>query len=203
MTYVARYQRVASLIDSFKSIMEDIRISCKSSNRSALGYFCTRKTSWHSGKRIEDVYPIAEPIPLVIGAYRLIYLLINDMYIITVDLDNHSPFLALDVLSKVKEVVCRSMDSGVAFSKVEEKKVYFYYAFRRCINGMEGESVLGVRIRQILLASDPLDSYVSQNALYDINDVIHVGEVPAEAREFKRDAWEAVLHVAFKAYAQL
>ena len=148
-----------------------------------------------SGKRIEDVYPIAEPIPLVIGAYRLTYLLINDMYIITVDLDNHSPFLALDVLSKVKEVVCKCMSDGVAFSKVEEKKIYFYYAFRRCINGMEGESVVGVRIRQILLASDPLDNYVSGNALYEINDVIHAGEVPKETREFTRDAWEAVLHV--------
>lgn len=60
---------------------------------------------------------------------------------------------------------------------------------------MEGESVVGVRIRQILLASDPLDNYVSGNALYEINDVIHAGEVPKETREFTRDAWEAVLHV--------
>lgn len=131
----------------------------------------------------------------MIGAYRLIYLLVNDIYIITIDLDHHSSFLALDVLSKVKEVVCQSMDNGVAFSKVEEKKIYFYYAFRRCINGMEGVSVLGSRIRQILLATDPLDNYASGNALYDINDVIHPGEVSAEAREYTRDAWETVLHV--------
>ena len=117
------------------------------------------------GKKIEDIYPIAQAIPMVVGAYRLLYQLINDLYIVVIDLDHHSPFLALDVLSKVKDVVSRSMEGVVSFKGVESNKITFYYAFRRCINGMEGLSVLNTSLRQIRLANDPLVLYTSGNEL--------------------------------------
>lgn len=132
---------------------------------------------------------------MVIGAYRLLYLLVNDLYIITIDIDHHSPFLALDVLEKVKEVIYTSMNGNVAYGEVEKIKISYYYAFRRCINGMEGVSVLNIPLRQIRLANDPLIVYTSDNELIDINDCLHPNEIPGEIREYKRDAWEAVLHV--------
>lgn len=132
---------------------------------------------------------------MVIGAYRLLYLLINDIYIITIDIDRHSPFLALDVLEKVKDVIYASMNGNVAFSEVERKKIGYYYAFRRCINGMEGVSVLNIPLRQIRLANDPLTVYTTNNELLDINDCLNSNEIPAEIRDYRRDAWEAVLHV--------
>lgn len=149
-----------------------------------------------SGKRIDDVYPIAQPIPMVIGAYRLLYLLVSDLYIITIDIDHHSPFLALDVMDKVKDVVSKSMDGRISFSEVEKKKIYYYYAFRRCINGIEGASVIGVALRKIRLADDPLTVYIAQNELININDCLHAGEIPNEVRNGRRDAWEAVIQVS-------
>ena len=149
-----------------------------------------------SGKRIDDVYPIAQPIPMVIGAYRLLYLLVSDLYIITIDIDHHSPFLALDVMDKVKDVVSKSMDGRISFSEVEKKKIYYYYAFRRCINGIEGASVIGVALRKIRLADDPLTVYTAQNELININDCLHAGEIPNEVRNGRRDAWEAVIQVS-------
>ena len=149
-----------------------------------------------SGKRIDDVYPIAQPIPMVIGTYRLLYLLVSDLYIITIDIDHHSPFLALDVMDKVKDVVSKSMDGRISFSEVEKKKIYYYYAFRRCINGIEGASVIGVALRKIRLADDPLTVYIAQNELININDCLHAGEIPNEVRNGRRDAWEAVIQVS-------
>lgn len=35
--YVRRYHRILSLLRSFNDTMEDIRISCRSANRSVLG----------------------------------------------------------------------------------------------------------------------------------------------------------------------
>ncbi|KAK8808848.1 hypothetical protein WA588_004489, partial [Blastocystis sp. NMH] len=178
------YQRITSILHDFSSAIEDIRISCKNKTNSVLG-----------GKRIDDVYPIAQPIPMVIGAYRLLYLLVNDLYIITIDIDHHSPFLALDVMDKVKDVVSKSMDGRISFSEVEKKKIYYYYAFRRCINGIEGASVIGVALRKIRLADDPLTVYIAQNELININDCLHAGEIPNEVRNGRRDAWEAVIQL--------
>lgn len=175
--------------------MEDIRLSCKSGNNSTLGYLFLFYFLYSSGKRIEDCYPISQAIPLVIGSYRLLYLLVNDMYIIAIDLDHHSPFLALDVLNKVKEVIFATMAGSVSFSRIVEFKIKYYYSFRRCINGMEGVSTLDVPLRQIRLAKDPLHLYTDGNSLVDINSILHPGEVSAETREYTRDAWEAVLHV--------
>lgn len=143
------------------------------------------------------MYPISQPIPLVVGSYRLLYQLINDMYVIAIDLDNHSPFLALDVLNKVKEVVFATMNGEVSFARVVEFKIKYYYSFRRCINGMEGVSTIDVPLRQIRLANDPLVRYTNENSLVDINDVLHPGEFSSEAREITRDSWEAILHVEF------
>lgn len=112
------------------------------------------------------------------GAYRLLYLLVNDIYIITIDIDHHSPFLALDVLEKVRDVVYTSMSGNVAYSEVEKNKISFYYAFRRCINGMEGASVLNIPLRQIRLANDPLTVYTVNNELLDINDCLNTNEIP-------------------------
>ena len=147
------------------------------------------------GKKIEDIYPIAQAIPMVVGAYRLLYQLINDLYIVVIDLDHHSPFLALDVLNKVKDVVSRSMDGVVSFKAVEVNKITFYYAFRRCLNGMEGLSVLGMSLRQIRLANDPLVLYTSGNELAGVNDVLQEEEVTSEVQSYRIDAWEAVLQV--------
>lgn len=114
---------------------------------------------------------------------------------IAIDLDQHSPFLALDVLDKVKEVVFTTMNGNVAFSRIEEFKIKYYYSFRRCINGMEGVSTIHVPLRQIRLANDPLVRYTDSNNLENINSILHPGELSSEAREYTRDAWEAVLHV--------
>ena len=138
------------------------------------------------GKQIEDVFPIAQPIPMVVGAYRLLYQLINDFYIVVVDLDHHSPFLAMDVLSKVREVIYQVMKGNPEYKLVEMNKIVFYYAFRRCINGMEGLSVLDTPLRQIRLANDPLFSeYTTDNTLYDIND-IRRGMSPRQQEEHRR-----------------
>ena len=155
------------------------------------------------GKKIEDIYPIAQAIPMVVGAYRLLYQLINDLYIVVIDLDHHSPFLALDVLNKVKDVVSRSMEGAVSFKAVESNKITFYYAFRRCINGMEGLSVLNTSLRQIRLANDPLVLYTSGNELTDFNDILQEEEVTSEVQSYRIDAWEAVLQVASLALCDL
>lgn len=148
------------------------------------------------GKQIEDVFPIAQPIPIVVGAYRLLYQLISDFYIVVVDLDHHSPFLAMDVLSKVREVIYQVMKGNPEYKQVEMNKIVFYYAFRRCINGMEGLSVLDTPLRQIRLANDPLFSeYTTDNTLYDINDINHEREVSHELQDYRLDAWDAVLQV--------
>ena len=198
-----RYQRITSIIETFKSTMEDIRLSCKSGNNSTLGYLFLFYFLYSSGKRIEDCYPISQAIPLVIGSYRLLYLLVNDMYIIAIDLDHHSPFLALDVLNKVKEVIFATMAGAVSFSRIVEFKIKYYYSFRRCINGMEGVSTLDVPLRQIRLAKDPLHLYTDGNSLVDINSILHPGEVSAETREYTRDAWEAVLHVFYSFFIMM
>ena len=149
------------------------------------------------GKQIEDVFPIAQPIPIVVGAYRLLYQLINDFYIVVVDLDHHSPFLAMDVLSKVREVIYQVMKGNPEYKQVEMNKIVFYYAFRRCINGMEGLSVLDTPLRQIRLANDPLFSeYTTDNTLYDVNDINHEREVSHELQDYRLDAWDAVLQVS-------
>ena len=148
-----------------------------------------------SGKRIEDIYPLSQPIPLVIGSYRLLYQLLNDFYVITIDLDHHSPFLSLDVMEKTKEVIYKAMEGDVCFAKVVVWKIKFYYSFRRCINGIEGVSTLNLPLRQIRLANDPMVRYTNNNSLSDINDVLHPGEISAEVRDWTRDAWETVLHV--------
>ena len=149
------------------------------------------------GKQIEDVFPIAQPIPMVVGAYRLLYQLINDFYIVVVDLDHHSPFLAMDVLSKVREVIYQVMKGNPEYKLVEMNKIVFYYAFRRCINGMEGLSVLDTPLRQIRLANDPLFSeYTTDNTLYDINDINHEREISHELQDYRLDAWDAVLQVS-------
>ena len=146
------------------------------------------------GKQIEDVFPIAQPIPIVVGAYRLLYQLINDFYIVVVDLDHHSPFLAMDVLS---EVIYQVMKGNPEYKQVEMNKIVFYYAFRRCINGMEGLSVLDTPLRQIRLANDPLFSeYTTDNTLYDVNDINHEREVSHELQDYRLDAWDAVLQVS-------
>ena len=132
---------------------------------------------------------------MVIGAYRLLYQLVNDIYVIAMDIDHHSPFLALDVIDKMKEVIYTTMKNGVQFNEISNYKVYFYYAFRRCVNGLEGTSVLNIPLRQIRLANDPMMVYTNQNELMGINDCLSSGEVSAELREQRRDAWEAVIHV--------
>lgn len=134
---------------------------------------------------------------MVIGFYRLLYQLVNDIYIVAIDLDQHSPFLALDVVEKVKEVIYTSMNGQVTYSRVEEFKIKYYYSFRRCINGMEGLSTIDVPLRQIRLANDPLILYTDHNNLEGVNSILHPGEISAEVREFTRDAWETVLHVFF------
>lgn len=156
------------------------------------------------GKQIEDVFPIAQPIPIVVGAYRLLYQLISDFYIVVVDLDHHSPFLAMDVLSKVREVVYQAMKGNPEYKQVEIVKIVFYYAFRRCINGMEGLSVLDTPLRQIRLANDPLFSeYTTDNTLYDINDINHEREVSHELQDYRLDAWDAVLQVSVRVSSDL
>lgn len=148
------------------------------------------------GKKIEDVFPIAQPIPIVVGAYRLLYQLFNDIYIVVVDLDHHTPFLAMDVLNKVRDVVYAAMKGTPEYKLVELNKIVFYYAFRRCINGMEGLSVLDTPLRQIRLANDPLFSeYTVDNTLYDVNDINHEKEVSQELQDYRLDAWDAVLQV--------
>lgn len=132
---------------------------------------------------------------MVIGAYRLLYQLVNDIYVIAMDIDHHSPFLALDVIEKMKDVIYTMLAGNVMFSEVEKNKIIMYYAFRRCVNGLEGTSVLNVPLRQIRLANDPMVTYTNQNHLIDINDCLHCGEISAELREQRRDAWEAVIHV--------
>lgn len=92
-------------------------------------------------------------------------------------------------------MVYTSMSGNVAYSEVEKNKISFYYAFRRCINGMEGASVLNIPLRQIRLANDPLTVYTVNNELLDINDCLNTNEIPAEIRDYRRDAWEAILHV--------
>ena len=132
---------------------------------------------------------------MVIGAYRLLYQLVNDIYIVVVDLDHHSPFLSMDVVSKVRDVIY-AMKGGPEFKSVITLKIILYYALRRCINGMEGLSVLDLPLRQIRLANDPLFlEYATDNTLYDINDVNHEREMTQELQDYRLDAWDAVLQV--------
>lgn len=148
-----------------------------------------------SGKRIDDVYPIVQPIPMVIGAYRLLYLLVSDLYIITIDIDHHSPFLALDVMDKVKDVVSKSMDGRISFSEVEKKKIYYYYAFRRCINGIEGASVIGVALRKTVWRTTADGVHCPERA--DQHQRLSArGRDSQRGPQRRRDAWEAVIQVS-------